>query len=112
MGDQNPAERIDKLRSNIDQWNYEYHVLDHPTVSDAEYDEAFQVLRALEEEHPELIRPDSPTQRVGAAPESGFEKVQHPLPMLSLSNVFSRDELEAWAQRGMRAAGRNSLPLH
>ncbi len=111
MVEQDVAARIDLLRANIDQWNHEYHVLDRPTVSDAEYDDAFAELRALEEAHPELVTADSPTQRVGAAPESGFEKVQHPVPMLSLSNVFGRDELNAWAVRGERAAGRENLPF-
>ncbi|MCC6944422.1 MAG: NAD-dependent DNA ligase LigA [Thermomicrobiales bacterium] len=109
MADQPIADVIAALRAQIDQWNYEYHVLDRPTVSDAEYDEAFRQLRELEEANPELVTPDSPTQRIGAAPESGFEKVHHPVPMLSLSNVFGREELDAWAMRGLRAAGTSEL---
>jgi DNA ligase (NAD+) len=111
MADQPIADVIAALRAQIDQWNYEYHVLDRPTVSDAEYDEAFRQLRELEEANPELVTPDSPTQRIGAAPESGFEKVHHPVPMLSLSNVFGREELDAWAMRGLRAAGTSELPF-
>ncbi len=109
MAERAVVERVEALRSQIDQWNYEYHVLDQPTVSDAEYDEAFRELRELEEAHPALITPDSPTQRVGSIAESGFEKVRHPRPMLSLSNVFSLQELEAWALRGQRAGGVSSL---
>ncbi|MGE3797975.1 MAG: NAD-dependent DNA ligase LigA [Thermomicrobiales bacterium] len=111
MADQDPAARIERLRALLDQWNYEYYVLDRPTVSDAEYDAAYRELLVLEEAHPELVTADSPTQRVGAAPESGFEKVEHPVPMLSLSNVFDRDELEAWAIRGERAAGSTNPPF-
>ncbi|MBX3071750.1 MAG: NAD-dependent DNA ligase LigA [Thermomicrobiales bacterium] len=111
MADQPIADVIAALRAQIDQWNYEYHVLDRPTVSDAEYDGAFRQLRELEDANPELVTPDSPTQRIGAAPESGFEKVHHPVPMLSLSNVFGREELDAWAMRGLRAAGTSELPF-
>jgi DNA ligase (NAD+) len=111
MADAATVERVERLRSLVNQWNYEYHVLDRPSVTDAEYDEAFHELRRLEAEFPDLVTPDSPTQRVGMTPISGFEKVRHPMPMLSLSNVFTRDELEAWAARGLRAAGANSLPF-
>jgi DNA ligase (NAD+) len=76
--------RIEELRRKIERWNYEYYVLAQPTVSDAEYDEAMRELRELEAAHPELVTPDSPTQRVGAAPAEGFAKVRHPVPMLSL----------------------------
>ncbi|CAN5747024.1 NAD-dependent DNA ligase LigA [soil metagenome] len=102
------VKRIEELRNQINQWNYEYYILDSPTVSDAEFDEAFHELKRLEDEHPDLIAPDSPTQRIGSTPDSGFEKVLHPVPMLSLSNVFSLEELEAWVGRGMRAAGTSS----
>lgn len=111
MSEHDPGELIARLRGVIDQWNYEYYVLDRPTVSDDEYDEAFRQLRDLESAHPDLVTPDSPTQRVGTAPESGFEKIQHPVAMLSLSNVFSLEELEAWAARGLRAAGVSELPF-
>lgn len=97
-------ERIEELRHKLDTWSYQYHVLDAPTVSDAEYDEAFHELRALEEANPELISPDSPTQTVGAFAPSEFPEVQHPRAMLSLSNVFSADELTAWDARIQRLA--------
>ncbi len=93
------SHRIDRLRATIDRWNYEYYVLDQPTASDAEFDAAMNDLRALEAEHPELVSPESPTQRVGATPQAGFGEVVHPVPMLSLSNVYNEDELRAWAQR-------------
>lgn len=97
-------ERIEELRQQLDTWSYQYHVLDAPTVSDAEYDEAFHELRKLEEENPELITPESPTQTVGAYAPSEFPEVQHPRPMLSLSNVFNEDELNAWDARIQRLA--------
>lgn len=96
--------RIEELRNKIDTWSYEYHVLDDPTVTDAEYDEAFNELRALEADHPELVTPESPTQTIGSYAPSTFPEVQHPRAMLSLSNVFSQEELFAWAQRVDRLA--------
>ena len=99
------AARAEALRRSIDRWNYEYYVLDQPTATDAEYDEAMNELRRIEAEHPELITFDSPTQRVGIAPQSAFGKVDHPVPMLSLSNVYNEDELNAWATRAQRFAG-------
>ncbi|MFN8514953.1 MAG: NAD-dependent DNA ligase LigA [Thermomicrobiales bacterium] len=95
-----------ELREKIERGNYEYFVLDNPTMSDAEWDMALRELRKLEEAHPELVTPDSPTQRVGATPQGSFEQVRHPLPMLSLGNVFSEDELVEWAKRVHRLAGR------
>ncbi|MGH2533647.1 MAG: NAD-dependent DNA ligase LigA [Thermomicrobiales bacterium] len=109
MADDSAPRRIERLRSDIERWNYEYHVLDRPTVSDADYDDALRELRALEEEHPELVTPESPTQRVGATPQSAFAKVQHPVPLLSLSNVFGREELEGWAARARKFAGVDQL---
>ncbi len=97
-------QRIQDLRTKLDTWSYEYHVLDAPTVSDAEYDEAFHELRALEEANPELVTPESPTQTVGGYAPSSFPEVQHPRPMLSLSNVFSEEELLAWNNRVVRLA--------
>jgi DNA ligase (NAD+) len=97
--------RVDELRELIDRWNYAYYVLDQPSVTDAEYDEAFRELRSLEEAHPELISPDSPTQRAGAKVQTAFGKIEHPVPMLSLSNVYDEDELKAWALRAQRFAG-------
>ena len=94
-----PERRLVALRRTIEKLNYDYHVLDQPSATDAEYDALLNELRAIEEAHPELISPESPTQRVGARPRSGFMPVQHPLPMLSLSNVYSRSELESWVAR-------------
>lgn len=94
-----PERRVDSLRKMIEKRNYDYFVLDQPSATDAEYDALMRALRALEAEHPELVSSESPTQRVGAAPQSRFAQVQHPLPMLSLSNVYNRDELDAWAAR-------------
>jgi DNA ligase (NAD+) len=98
--------RVLELREKIERGNYEYFVLDNPTMSDAEWDRALRDLRALEEAHPELVTPDSPTQRVGATPQGAFEQVRHPLPMLSLGNVFGEEELVEWAKRVHRLAGR------
>lgn len=86
-------QRLLALRQEIDAHNYRYYVLDDPSVPDAEYDRLMRELEALEQAHPELITADSPTQRVGAAPLAQFEQVEHRLPMLSLGNVFSEQEL-------------------
>ncbi len=103
---EHPAEEIERLRDLINYHNYRYYVLDSPEVVDAEYDELMRRLRELEAEHPELITPDSPTQRVGAAPVEAFGVVEHRLPLLSLSNAFSNEELVAWYKRilNIRAA--------
>jgi DNA ligase (NAD+) len=98
-GAQSLERRVDALRKTIEKLNYDYHVLDQPTATDAEYDALFRELREIEAAHPELVIPESPTQRVGATPRSGFSQLRHPLPMLSLSNVYDRGELEAWAAR-------------
>ncbi len=111
MTEQDVRERLDLLRKDLDRWSYEYHVLDQPTVSDAEYDEAMRELMRIEEAYPELLTPDSPSQRVGAAVQSQFDKVVHPVPMLSLSNVFDKDTLIAWWMRAQRAAGREEMTL-
>lgn len=100
---------VDQLRELIERWNYEYYVLDQPSATDDEYDRVFQELRELEAEHPELISPDSPTQRAGAKAESAFGKIEHPVPMLSLSNVYNEGELHAWATRARRFAGGSEL---
>ncbi|HAK99691.1 MAG TPA: DNA ligase, partial [Exiguobacterium sp.] len=81
------SQRIDEIRQTLNRYSYEYYVLDQPTVPDATYDQLLRELTELETAHPELITPDSPTQRVGAAPLEAFEKVTHDLPMLSLGNV-------------------------
>jgi DNA ligase (NAD+) len=91
--------RVDALRKTIEKLNFDYYILDQPTATDAEYDALLRELRNIEAEHPELITPESPTQRVGIAPQGRFSQIRHPLPMLSLSNVYSRGELDAWAAR-------------
>ena len=101
--------RLDEIRQNIDRWNYEYYILDAPTATDAEWDAAMNELRRIEAEHPELITPESPTQRVGAEPQSKFQQIEHVRPMLSLSNVYNEEELRAWADRAARFAGSDDL---
>ncbi|RLA26447.1 MAG: DNA ligase [Gammaproteobacteria bacterium] len=91
--------RIDSLRDQIRHHNYQYHVLDEPDVPDAEYDRLVRDLQKLETEHPQLITPDSPTQRVGAEPIKAFGTVEHQIPMLSLDNAFSEDELRDFHRR-------------
>lgn len=85
--------QIDQLTQQLNEYNYQYYVLDEPTVPDAEYDRVFQELKALEKTHPEFIRPDSPTQRVGGEPMLAFAQVTHAVPMLSLENAFSESDL-------------------
>ena len=92
-------ERIERLKTEINHHNYRYYVLDSPEISDAGYDELMRELKGLEEQYPQLLAPDSPTQRVGAAPVEAFGVVEHPLPMLSLGNAFSEEELLAWHTR-------------
>ena len=92
-------EKLETLRNEIRHHNHLYYVLDEPSIPDAEYDRLFRELQALEAAHPELITPDSPTQRVGAAPLSEFGEVKHAIPMLSLGNVFSDEELIAFDKR-------------
>ncbi len=91
--------RIEKLRVDINHHNYLYHVLDNPEISDAEYDGLMRELKKLEEEHPQFLTPDSPTQRVGAEPVEAFGVVEHPIPLLSLGNAFSDEDLLAWYTR-------------
>ena len=91
--------RIEQLREAIDEHNHRYYVLDAPLVSDAEYDRLLRELEQLEAQHPELISPDSPTQRVGAQPADGFETVTHGSAMLSLANAFSEEEVSEFDRR-------------
>jgi DNA ligase (NAD+) len=98
--------RAEELRSEINQANYQYYVKDDPHISDAEYDQLMEELRAIEADHPELQSPDSPTQRVGAGPAEQFAVVDHRVPMLSLANAFSSDALRAWHERANRLVGR------
>ncbi len=91
--------RIAQLRAELADYNYRYHVLDDPSVPDAVYDQLYRELVELEARHPDLIVPDSPTQRVGAAPVSGFAEVQHGTPMLSLDNAFTAEDIESFDRR-------------
>jgi DNA ligase (NAD+) len=93
-----PAKRAAELRRLVEHHNYRYHVLDDPELSDAAYDALYDELKALEEEHPELVTSDSPTQRVGAPPAAGFTKVEHLSPMGSLEKVTTAEQLEKWAE--------------
>ncbi len=107
-GEMSVAQRVEALRSQISDHNHRYYVLDQPTVSDAEYDRLMVELQSLEEAHPDLITPDSPTQRVGAQPVSGFDSVRHAVAMLSLSNAFETEDVEAFNKRvadTLRGAG-------
>ncbi len=94
--------RAEKLRAEINKHRHAYHVLDAPTISDAAYDALFAELESLEKEHPEIITPSSPTQRVGDEPRDGFEKVAHAVRQWSFDDVFSYDELVAWERRLVR----------
>jgi len=98
-------ERARELRARIEEANYRYYVLDEPTITDAEYDALMRELRELEEAHPELRTPDSPTQRVGAPPAKEFAPFPHRRPMLSLANAFSSDELRSFDERIRKALG-------
>ena len=100
-----PADRVDALRAEIARHNFAYHAQDAPTVSDAEYDALMRELNALEAEFPDLVTPDSPTQRVGDAPLSAFGSITHRRPMLSLGNAFSADELREFDKRAKRTVG-------
>nr|WP_298057489.1 NAD-dependent DNA ligase LigA [uncultured Halomonas sp.] len=99
QSDSQALEEITQLRAALDEANYRYYVLDEPTLTDADYDRTLQRLQQLETQHPELITSDSPTQRVGAAPAAGFPSVAHAIPMLSLDNAFSREDIHAFAER-------------
>jgi DNA ligase (NAD+) len=100
-----PASRATELRDLLEEASYRYHVLDAPTIEDAEYDRLLRELQDLEAAHPELASPDSPTQRVGAPPSVTFAEVRHQVPMLSLGNAFGHDELREFDQRVRRGLG-------
>jgi DNA ligase (NAD+) len=92
-------QRLEALRSELHYHNYRYHVLDDPVISDPEFDQLLVELRQLEEENPDLITPDSPTQRAGSTPSARFVRVRHPAPILSLPNAFNADGVRAWYER-------------
>jgi DNA ligase (NAD+) len=107
-GGESAAQAAARLRAELEQHNVRYYVYDEPSISDAEYDGLMRQLEALEAEHPELVTPESPTQRVGAAPVSAFGSVRHVVPMLSLNNAFDEEEVTAFDRRvtdTLRGAG-------
>jgi DNA ligase (NAD+) len=101
--------KIEALRENIRYHEHRYYVLDDPEISDAEFDKLINELKKIEAEHPELITPDSPTQRVGGKPREGFVKAKHSSPMLSLDNAYSEEELRDWERRVHELSGRNDV---
>ena len=101
--------KIEKLRKTIREHEYRYYVLDDPKISDAEFDKLMNQLKALEAKYPDLVTPDSPTQRVGGSPREGFQTVRHKRPMLSLDNAFSYDELREFDRRVRELAGRERV---
>jgi len=109
MAETNAAKKIEKLREELRRHEHLYYVLDAPEISDAEYDALMNDLKKLEAAHPELITPDSPTQRVGGKPAEGFRKAQHSRPMLSLDNAYNAEELAGWDRRVHELAG--NLPV-
>src|ERR1700687_6513894 len=98
--------KIEALRDKIRHHEYRYYVLDDPEISDAEFDQLMIQLKKLESEHPALITPDSPTQRVGGQPREGVVKAPHSSPMLSLDNTYNLDDLRDWERRGQGLRGR------
>jgi DNA ligase (NAD+) len=107
-GTPDPAERAAELREAIDDANYAYYVMDAPSIEDQAWDRMLRELQDLEAAHPELVTPDSPTQRVGATPQAGFADVRHDYPMLSLGNSFGHEELREFDQRVRRGLGLGS----
>jgi len=95
----NINEQFEQLRKSLRKYDHHYYVLDDPLVPDAEYDRVFRQLLALEEQYPQYLTPDSPTQRVGGKPLSHFESVQHEMPMLSLANAMDEDEARDFDRR-------------
>src|SRR5580658_2238015 len=108
---QKHAQRAVELRTLLERYNYRYHALDDPEVPDAEYDRLMVELRALESEHPDLISPDSPTQRVGAAPVAAFGAVRHRIAMLSLDNAFSEEDVRDFDRRIRERLGLGDGPV-
>ena len=104
-----PEKKIEALRAKIRHHEHLYYVLDRPEISDTDFDQLMQELQQLEAEHPTLITPDSPTQRVGGKPREGFVKVRHSAPMLSLDNTYNEEELRAWERRVHELSGRKDV---
>lgn len=101
--------RINELREQLRYHSYRYYVLDSPEISDEEYDKLMLELKKLEEANPELITPDSPTQRVGAAPIEAFGIVEHPFPLLSLANAFVDEDIDNWYKRVINLSGESDI---
>jgi DNA ligase (NAD+) len=104
-----PKKKIESLREKIRHHEYLYYVLDNPELTDADFDKLMNELKRLEAEHPDLITPDSPTQRVGGKPREGFVKARHSSPMLSLDNAYSEEELRDWERRVHELSGRTDV---
>jgi DNA ligase (NAD+) len=109
MTDTGVEQQIASLRESLDSWNYQYYVLDDPTVPDAEYDRAMRALQELEAAHPALVSIDSPTQRVGASPLAQFSQVAHEVPMLSLDNAFNEQDMRDFYRRLQERLGTASM---
>src|SRR5690349_8531778 len=103
------TEHVEELRQQIREHEYRYYVLDQPVISDFDFDQLMRELQQFEHEHPELITPDSPTQRVGGEPAKEFPTYTFSRPMLSLENAYSEEELEDWARRVMQLAETESI---
>jgi DNA ligase (NAD+) len=104
-----PEKTTESLREKIRHHEYRYYVLDDPEISDGQFDQLMNELKKLEAKNPELITPDSPTQRVGGKPREGFLKATHTSPMLSLDNTYSEDELRNWERRVHELSGREDI---
>ena len=111
MSATDPSARIDELRALIRHHEERYYIHNDPEISDAEFDQLLHELEALEAEHPDLVTPDSPTQRVAGRPAAGFTEVEHAVPMLSLDNAYNEDELKAFDERVRKGAGLGSTPV-
>ncbi|MGD8483827.1 MAG: NAD-dependent DNA ligase LigA, partial [Thioalkalispiraceae bacterium] len=109
MASTKEQKRAKELREQINYHNYRYYVLDNPEIPDSEYDRLLRELQELETEHPELITPDSPTQRVGAEPLSSFAEVKHEVPMLSLGNAFNEQEVLDFDRRAREKANLKNI---
>ncbi len=109
MTHKDPQAEIEELRQQINHHNFRYYVLDDPEISDAEYDRLMRRLIELEENHPEYVTPDSPTQRVGAEPLEAFGTIEHTIPMLSLANAFSHDEIREFDKRVRKTLGKQEV---
>src|SRR5712671_6065116 len=106
---QSQSDEIEVLRDQIRHHEHRYHVLDDPEISDADFDLLMQQLKKIEAAHPELVTPDSPTQRVGGKPREGFVKAAHSRPMLSLDNAYTDQEFRDWVHRVYELTGKSKV---